>query len=322
MKVWLDSRFEDIVAKSGIGRALEHQRRALENCSDITLVGPRDAYQLAHFNTVFPSVCWSAIYAKLRRKSVIMHAHSTMEDFENSFIGSNYLAPFFKKWLIFCYTRGDAIITPTEYSKNLLRSYGIKKDIYVLSNGIDLAYYQSSQKVRKKNKIISVGHYIERKGLLDFIEIARMIPQYDFYWYGYTDVALQSAKIRKAIATKPRNVYFPGYVDKEELKRIYDEASLFLFTTYEETEGIVLLEALAMEIPILVRDIPIYKESFPEKEVVYKFRDNKECMWMIQKMMHQEIPSLVKNGYQVAKRFDIDQIGYQLSSIYHKVNQK
>ena len=35
-----------------------------------------------------------------------------MEDFRNSFLGSNLLAPLFKRWLILCYRQGDVVITP------------------------------------------------------------------------------------------------------------------------------------------------------------------------------------------------------------------
>ena len=56
----------------------------------------------------------------------------------------------FKKWLIKCYTLGDAIITPTEYSKKLLQSYGIKNDIYVVSNGVELKNFQHDEKAGEK----------------------------------------------------------------------------------------------------------------------------------------------------------------------------
>ena len=46
--------------------------------------------------------------------------------FQNSFTGSNLIAPLFKKWIMKCYQTGDLILTPTNYSKSLLEGYGIK----------------------------------------------------------------------------------------------------------------------------------------------------------------------------------------------------
>ncbi|MDS8155563.1 glycosyltransferase, partial [Streptococcus pneumoniae] len=67
--------------------------------------------------------------AKRRGKKVIMHGHSTREDFENSFIGSNLLAPLFGKYLAHMYQKADYVITPSEYSKKLIQSYGVTTPI-------------------------------------------------------------------------------------------------------------------------------------------------------------------------------------------------
>lgn len=53
-----------------------------------------------------------------------------MEDFRRSFRGSDRLAPLFRKWITFCYSLGDVVLTPTEYSRRLLESYGLKPPVY------------------------------------------------------------------------------------------------------------------------------------------------------------------------------------------------
>lgn len=42
------------------------------------------------------------------------------------------------------------------------------------------------------------------------------------------------------------------------------------FFSYEETEGIVVLEALSCEIPVIVRDIPVYEGWLTDGEQVRK----------------------------------------------------
>lgn len=56
----------------------------------------------------------------------------------------------------------------------------------------------------------------------------------------------------------PKNLMFPGFVDEEILLGAFSAADLFLFMTYEENEGIVVLESLSTKLPILLRDIPVY----------------------------------------------------------------
>ncbi|MBF0780881.1 glycosyltransferase family 4 protein [Granulicatella sp. 19428wC4_WM01] len=299
---------------------MEHQIRALEHKEGVQLVnGKKEEYDIVHFNMFFPHSVLSAMIAKWKKKKVVFHAHSTMEDFKDSFIGSNLIAYLFKWWIVFAYTRGDVIITPTDYSKKLLQSYGIKKRIEVVSNGIDVAYFENKHPIKRQKNIMSVGHFIERKGLLDFIELAKQMPEYEFYWYGHTAEALQTPRIKEALQTNLPNLHFPGYLSKDELKEKYHDMGLFLFMTHEETEGIVLLEAFAAEIPVLVRDIDIYKTMFIENEVVYKFTDNHVCCQKVIDILEEKVPSLTKRAYQEALKRDIDKIGDQLIEVYQSI---
>lgn len=330
MKILLYTGFLKLVEKSGIGRAVHHQQKALEDNSILYTTDINDSYDIVQLNTVFIDSVFIAILSKIRRKKIIYYAHSTMEDFKNSFMGSNFIAPIFKRWIKFCYSLGDVIITPSEYSKNLLLSYDIKKPIYALSNGIDLSYFykdaEGAKRFREKYNlsdnekvIVSVGHYMERKGIRDFIKLAKDMPEITFIWFGYTSPSLVPHTIQKDIATAPDNVKFPGYVCRDELRDAYSGSDLFLFLTHEETEGIVLLEALAMKIPILIRDIPIYKEIFSDGKEVYKGRTLGEFQDKIRKILFGRLPALQDSGYKLVKEKDISKIGMQMKIIYESI---
>jgi len=330
MKILLYTGLLKLVEKSGIGRAIHHQQKALAENNLSYTTNIKDSYDIIQLNTIFPDSIFFAMLAKLRRKKIIYYAHSTMEDFKNSFKGSNLIAPIFKKWIMFCYRLGDVIITPTEYSKKLLTGYGIKKPILALSNGVDLSYFSASIEGRKRFRekynlpdkqkvVVSVGHYMERKGIRDFIKLAKNMPNITFIWFGYTNPNLVPKIIQGDIATAPSNVKFPGYVCSDELRDAYSGSDLFLFLTHEETEGIVLLEALAMRIPILIRDIPIYREMFSEEKEIYKGRSLEEFKDKIKKILAGELPSLQNSGYELVKQKDICKIGMQLQTIYESM---
>ncbi|MFC2662334.1 MAG: glycosyltransferase, partial [Eubacterium sp.] len=252
-----------IVEKSGIGKAIHHQIGMLkEEGIEVTAKNEKDV-QIVHINTVFPDSPITAVLSRHRGQKVVVYAHSTEEDFRNSFRFSNALAPLFKRWICFCYNRGDVIITPTPYSGRLLKSYGIRKPIFPLSNGIDTDAFCPSEEAGKKFRekyglrenekvVMSVGHYIARKGIQEFIELARRMPDVRFFWFGYTSLNLVPDEIRKAIESAPDNLTLPGFVNAEELHEAYCGSDLFAFLSHEETEGIVVLEALASGIPVLV----------------------------------------------------------------------
>ena len=77
---------------------------------------------------------------------------------------------------------------------------------------------------------------------------------------GIQKFRLEGNDVKRALRKKPENVRFAGYVEPGELKEAYCGADAFAFFSQEETEGIVVLEALACQAPVVVRDIPVYED--------------------------------------------------------------
>lgn len=332
MKILIYNEDYQTVKESGVGKAIDHQKKALELASVSYTLNSKDDYDICHINTVFPKSASFAKKAKKAGKKVVYHGHSTEEDFKNSFIFSNKIAPFFKKWLIHCYKMGDLILTPTVYSKKILESYNMDRKIEVVSNGIDLDFWKEDKKDREnfyqrygldKNKksIISVGLFIERKGILDFVDLAKKLPQYEFVWLGELNLKLVPEKIRKAVKTDLNNLHFPGYVDQNLLREAYSGSDLYIFPTFEETEGIVLLEALSTKADIIIRDIEIYK-NLKEGENIYKAKDKEEFYQKIKWILEGKLPSLKEKAYLLAKEKSLENVGERLKKIYEQLLER
>ena len=332
MKVCIYRGAEKLVKKSGVGSAIRHQERILKDAGCEVVRHIDTETKAVHLNTVFPDSVIEALIAKICKKTVIYYGHSTMEDFRYSFKGSNFFAPLFREWIKFCYNKGDVILTPTEYSRRLLLSYGIRKPVIALSNGIDVRKFVPDVEKRKifrrkyhlaeeKKVILSVGHYIERKGILEFIEMARKMPEVQFLWFGYTNPKLIPVKVQKALETAPANIRFPGYVTPKELRYAYQGCDLFCFMSHEETEGIVVLEALSCEIPVLVRDIPVYKGWLTNGVNVYKADTVKNFIQTAEKILNNDLPDLSLNGRIVAEERAFPEIADKMKKIYSRYCQ-
>ncbi len=331
LKVLLYFESEKMLAKSGIGRALDHQKRALKDVGVSYTLDNKEDYDILHINTYGINSHNMVNQARREGKKVVYHAHSTEEDFRNSFIGSNQLAPLVKKYLVGLYQKADYLITPTPYSKQLLEGYGLTVPIQSISNGIDLDKYRpdpiKEQKFREhfhlsenQKVIICVGLFFARKGIIDFVEIAKKMPEYTFIWFGHVPMYSIPKNIRKIVKENhPDNVIFPGYISGEIIEGAYSGADLFFFPSYEETEGIVVLEALASKQNVLVRDIPVYHGWLEDRKNCYMGKTNDEFCEMIKKIMEDEVPSLVESGYQTAQDRSIEKIGEQLRDVYLQV---
>lgn len=330
MKILLYTENEKILSKSGLGKAIKHQMNALDAVNIEYTTNPKDNYDLAHINFYGLKSYMLAKKLKKQGKKIVYHAHSTEEDFRNSFIFSNQISKLFKKWLIKCYTLGDAIITPTEYSKKLLKSYGIKNDIYVVSNGVELKNFEQDQEkgeefrrkydFKKEDKVIvGIGLYIERKGIIDFVELAKKMKDYKFIWFGYSPLIFSRKKVRKAVKTKLDNLIFAGYVEQETICKALNGCDVYIAPTFEETEGITIIEAASCKTNMVVRDIPVFKGWLEDEKNVYMAKDIQEFENKIKKIISGKLPSLVDEAYNIANERKSKNIGEKLKDVYEEV---
>lgn len=336
MKVLLYSQNQDLMKKSGIGRALYHQMRALElNDVEYTLDYKDNDYNIVHINTLFKKSYKVLKKAKKNNLKVIVHGHSTKEDFLNSFKCSNVIAPIFNRNIIRMYKNADCIITPTNYSKGLIENYKqVKCPVYAVSNGIDSKNYDvdkqfTDEEIKEfKEKfnitsdqkiVIGIGLFFVRKGLHDFIEVAKSMPDIKFIWFGQRYKGITSRPINKAIKHKPDNVILPGYVEPKFIKIAMKVADLFFFPSYEETEGIVVLESLATKLPVLIRDIKVFDDWLTDRKNCYKGHNNEEFIKLINEIINTDNKTIVENGYKVVLDRDIKIVGSKLKEVYKLV---
>ena len=334
MKILLYTEGLKTIGKSGLGKAIKHQEKALSDNKMNYTKNIKDDFDILHINFYGPKSYFFAKKAKKNGKKIVYHAHSTEEDFKNSFILSNLISPLFKWWICKCYKLGDHILTPTPYSKRLLESYNkFNVPITDISNGIDVDFFKHNDELgktfrdkfgySKDDKIImGVGLYIERKGILDFVELAKRLPQYKFIWFGYSPLIFSPLKIRKAVKTRLDNLTFAGYVEPDILKGAYSGCDLYLFPTLEETEGIPIMEACAAKIPALIRDIPVFSEWLEDGKNVYKAKNIDEFEEKIKLIISGKLKDVTDAGYKVALDRDIKKIGKKLISIYEKLGDE
>lgn len=331
-KVLLYTEFKNALKDSGLGKAIKHQEQALKENGISYTLDKNDDFDIAHINFYGPGSFLLAKKAKKNGKKVVYHAHSTEEDFRNSFIFSNQIAPLFKKWLKKCYSLGDAIITPTPYSKKILEGYGLK-NIYAISNGVDTEFFKKDVELGKKFRkkygfsekekvIVGIGLFLERKGILDFIELAKRLPEYHFIWFGYTADALIPKKIKVAIKNAPKNLLFPGHVPAETIKSALSGADLYLFPTFEETEGIPALEAAACEQKAILRDIPVFEGWMKNEKNVYLAKDVNDFEEKIKSILEGKLPDLTKEARKTAIKKDVRKTGKELIQVYESLIKK
>lgn len=325
------------ISKSGIIAAFEHIKEALRMKRIVYTTNIKKGdFDILHLNLgIGPLSKYYAEKYKKQEKRIIIHAHSTAEDFEGSFRFSKRLKPLVKKILPFFYGSADLILCPSEYTKKLLRRYGIKNEIEVISNGVNTKKYRQNDRKRKEYRkregiaegtplVFCVGHVFSKKGALDFAKIAESMPDFQFRWFGtiYSPFLVDYGKLERYIKNPPPNLKFTGFY--EDIIEAYSAGDIFLFPSYDENQGIVILEAASFGKPIIVRDIPAYRGWLFHGKNCLKAKTNTEfCKYI--KMVAKDTSlrrRLVEGAKKLAEENSLDKVGERLKEIYLRVLSK
>ncbi|MBE9215131.1 glycosyltransferase family 4 protein [Plectonema cf. radiosum LEGE 06105] len=155
----------------------------------------------------------------------------------------------------------DLIVTSSEYSKSEIVSVGINPEsVHVLSPGLDREKFQLPEErklyCKESKKILCVGNYVPRKGIAYLIEAFAQIERQDFTlhlvgnrknnssYYNQLNNAVNKLKLTDCV------VFHDG-ADQDNIKQLYASSDIFVLPSFQETFGIVFLEAMHYGLPII-----------------------------------------------------------------------
>jgi 1,2-diacylglycerol-3-alpha-glucose alpha-1,2-glucosyltransferase len=328
MKVCLYGELTRMLRGSGIGSAIEHQKKALElNGVEVT-TDHHEKFDVIDINTIGPRSAYVAQRVRWKGVPIVIHTHTTAEDLKDSFMFTTRLFPKVRQYLRYFYDQADLLISPTEYTKGVIRSYGVTHEIKVVSNGVDTEKFRFDEEARTKyrtkydlNGIVpfTVGHVFKRKGVMEFLDIARDFPQTKFMWYGRLYKEITARDIKDAVKKAPPNVTFAGYV--KDILAAYCSGDIFFFPSWCENQGISILEAAVCRRPILVRNLPTYDGWLEDGVNCLKATDNngfiEQLRRMIEDMKLRE--KLSENAYAMSQEHNLKKIGAQLKATYESL---
>lgn len=110
--------------------------------------------------------------------------------------------------------------------------------------------------------VLGVGQIQERKGIWDFIAMAKDNPDWTFVWVGgfsFGSITAGYDELKKVLANPPANLKFPGIVDRAVINGYYNAADVFLLPSYTELFPMSALEAFSTGTPTVLRDLDLYR---------------------------------------------------------------
>lgn len=167
--------------------------------------------------------------------------------------GYNTHPPYFNYWLAARFLkRTDCVVALTSEEKEYFLRGGIKEDqLVVISNGVEERFFHPPSLPRNNNKVIGlVGRLVKEK---NFTWAIKKQAKYRFasklLIVGEGPYRHSLKKLVKKLRLE-QEVIFLGY--KEEMEKIYPLFTYLLISSRKEAFALVILEALAAGVPVLV----------------------------------------------------------------------
>jgi len=215
------------------------------------------------------NICTGLLKASQKLKIPIIISNHFSLDYLVSYV--NWLKPFhplikfiFRKYLARYYNFCEWVICPTETNKKDLLSWGVKKPIEAISNGVDLERFYSWSDLKnlylkyhlpQNPLVLYVGRIDQDKNLEVLI---RAIPRVSKKINAHFVIAGSGndlAKIKKLTRNLniDQQVSFLGWIDhdSEDLPYLYQAATVFVIASPYETQSMVVMEAMAAGLPVV-----------------------------------------------------------------------
>ena len=224
----------------------------------------------------------------------------------------------------------DHVITVSEAIRSEILGLYPDTNISVVYNGID-AYQRISSsetsEVRKKfglsdSFLLSVGHFEERKNYVRLIEAVAKLHErgsdLQLVIIGNDSGELPSVRKRiEALGLSKHVVILSGLTDSE-VRCVYRLCTLFVFPSAYEGFGIPILEAMAAKRPMVISDIPVFKEITQGKGAYFSHDNSDSIAASIDEVLSSatEQSRLIDYGSDRVLVFSYKNISMNLAQLY------
>lgn len=295
-------------------------------------VNQKGRADISHYHTIDLNFFFSTFSKKRGKK--IGYVHFLPETLEGSLKLPWLARKVLYRYVIAFYKRMDAlvVVNPTFIPK--LEAYGIAREkITYIPNFVSKEeFYPLSlakkEQLRKQNGlskddfvVLGVGQVQERKGVFDFIELAKANPELQFVWVGGFSFGVITdgyAELKKVIADPPENLSFPGIVDRAAMNEYYNLADVFLLPSYNELFPMSVLESFSCETPVVLRELDLYQGVISGYYAGCKDRAAMQEMLLMLKSDQTKLAELTTKAKAAAEFYSED----RLAKIWFEYYQK
>lgn len=228
--------------------------------------------EVCHINSEWSVGYLGSIYARHRKLPYVFTFHTMWEDYLTNyvrFLPDISLRKIGKGVVKYYLKRADEIIAPTPRIAEVVSRYGIDKTPDILPTGIPADKFKQSLTrsitvhamlnkkcpgLKGKKILLFVGRVVKEKNLSFLYDVLKEVQKKEkktallFVGNGPYLEELQELAVEMGL---DKSVFFTGYIPGEDLVYFYKMASVFVFPSKTETQGLVTVEAMLSGLPVV-----------------------------------------------------------------------
>jgi len=287
-------------------------------------------YDIIHAHTVEPR---NYLKLKFSKNPTVAYVHFLPDTLDGSIKLPKFAFGIFKKYVIKFYKNADYLVVVNPIFKNDMVKAGIDKDkITYIPNFVSKEMFYKKEKkeienIRKKYNIdkkkfvvLGAGQIQNRKGVLDFVEVAKKLPDIEFIWAGgfsFGGITDGHHDLKKVMENPPKNVKFLGIIPRDEMNDLFNASDLLFVPSYNELFPMTILEAISTDTPILLRNLELYEDILFKKYL--SGNNNEEFANIIKDLStnKKEYEKQVRNAKEISEFYSKDNV-YKLWKEFYK----
>ena len=333
LKVLLYSNKEKAIDKVVLDRHLDTLIEALKLANIDYTFSKDDNFDIVHLFNYDQYKHFKSLRLKANQKNapVIIEAFNDYNDFkisdkEEGEKSSSSLIVFRPETLK-AYNDSNRILVAYSKEKTFIENQRVSVDVNVLKPGVqdikknELSDYEkqafrSFYNLEPDCKVIvSLGDYSNYESVDTIINLARIMPDYEFFFYGVRDNSKYLSKLQKD-ASKVLNIHLE-YLGYEELfnSMVYN-TDLLIVTSPLIIESLNILNFMKAKIPVISIEGKAIYELLEENKTALIYRDFKD---LYDKVKNIETTNCVDEAYKYASKFDMESYSNEIKKIYESV---
>lgn len=265
------------VKGQGVGSAyMEQVKLVKEGLSDKFEIyeNKHMAADITHYHTFNPTYFLLKSW-RCRKGTSVCYVHTLPETMDKSVKLPKWARKIFYAYMIKFYKIMEHLVVVNPYFIDALEKYGIpRRRVTYIPNFVDTDQFHPLSPEKKaearekfgldkdKFTVLCAGQLQVRKGAFDFLKCAELMPEVQFVWAGGFSFGLISdgySELKKVVENPPHNVKFLGIVEREDMNEVYNSCDVMFLPSYDELFPMTILEAMCVNVPILLRELPIYE---------------------------------------------------------------